>query len=77
MKKILLLSVLLFCGCDNTPSNVEVAPLVKITKVRINSGDFEIISVTHDEHEYIVMKGYQKGGIIHSPNCSCLKGEHD
>lgn len=45
-----------------------------ITKsVDVGDGCGRVFAVELDGHEYIVYDGFHEGGIIHSPNCNCLK----
>jgi hypothetical protein len=66
MKNIVLLSILLLCGCGEYPQY----PNSKTTKF---SAIDEIKTVEHDGHEFVIWDGYRNGTMIHHPSCHCLK----
>lgn len=72
MKKILicLLCAIVCCGCEDYGNQ-------RVDNTSASYMDFEIDrrlwAVEFEGHEYIIYEGYHEGGIIHSPNCKCLK----
>lgn len=70
-KYSLFLLLCFVAGCtvpDNTnqPEYIET----DTTSVsRIGNGKFNLYTVQHDGHDYVVYSGYKKGGLTHSASC--------
>ena len=64
MKKIILLLAL--CSCAPTPEKVSVDSNIKrFTVSDVN----DVYLVKIEGCEYLVLDGYESGGIIHKANC--------
>ena len=37
----------------------------------------EMRTLNYGDHTYIIWKGYQKGALIHDPDCKCHKEKND
>jgi hypothetical protein len=69
---ILIIVCLLTTGCSKPKEeNVEPIPSTTISKTEYDYG--WLATVEHDGHLFIVEGGWQKGAIIHHPDCPCLK----
>ena len=64
---LLVLPALLLVGCVE-PSLQR--PTVKKTQVA-NFTDGTLMTVEYEGHKFIVYEGYEKGGLVHHPSCSC------
>ena len=78
MKRLLALALGILLGCSESPKNEEGHHVADKTPegyaVRMNAGAEEIHFryIEVDGHEYLLMTGFHKGGIGHSPKCPCL-----
>lgn len=85
MKKLLIIlstaASLLLTGCDKDNPVDGEGRLVAVSKADTVSSltipnaasNLELRYIIFDGHEYVVMTGYRKAGITHSPRCKCLK----
>jgi len=72
MKKLALVFVVAlgFTSCDNV-SVVAPSPDHKEIESASHTGTFTIQLVKFQGHDYVVMDGYNQGGICHSESCPC------
>lgn len=73
MKKflIVLISLLCFAGCNQQPAKDDKGRDVYKVNVYYNAGILEYM--IFDEHEYVLWRNGNRGGICHSPKCKCLE----
>lgn len=57
-------------GCGE---HTDTAPAQPNVKYFIKTVFTHIFSIEIEGHDYIIFKGYQRGGIIHSESCPCKK----
>lgn len=77
MKKILIcLTAILCVSCTNDLPKVREPAYVTKTNYLGKVDDLLVAHIQYDNHEYIAFKERNGWicGIIHSPNCKCLKG---
>ena len=61
---VISLAVLLVaCGKAQPPRSTTVLDRVS-----------ELFTVVHDEHLFVIYRGYGQGGLVHHPSCPCLLG---
>lgn len=73
MKKlVLLLGLVALASCDNV-SVVAPSPDQKEIEIakRTSMNSFTVQKVEFQGHDYVVMDGYNQGGICHSESCAC------
>ena len=65
MKRLLVILALAFSGCDPNPN----APTTGV------DANFNIRTVMHDNHQWIVVCGGYRAGVsmVHHPDCDCFK----
>ena len=74
MKKILfiLFAASLLCGCDPIqPSDEKPSEPKSLSATGYHTG--WLVTVKHDDHLFIVEGKWQKGAILHHPDCPCQK----
>ena len=83
MKKLLAIGMcLMFLGCSESPVDENGRHVAE----RSGTNEFNMVMysgrgectfkyIMVDGHEYLVMIGFQKSGLTHSPNCPCQKNK--
>ena len=73
---LIIASALCLSGCEEHTDSASTQPNRSAStqpnrKVFKNSFDVCIYSLEIEGHEYIIIDGHNKGGIIHSESCPC------
>ena len=61
---LLALLALTLTGCGYKHGEID-------TNNRLNSVNDALMKAKYEGHNYIIYKGYRKGGITHDPDCPC------
>lgn len=59
---------LIFSGCESPRAEAERLEK-EHTQAKTDFGIDTLYTVAHDGHRFIVFSGYQRGGILHHPDC--------
>lgn len=73
MKLLLVFVALLFVGCEVRPKVADIATTTKVERYNLGHSD-KVWVVVIDNHDYLVMRNGNRGGITHKADCiTCEK----
>ena len=82
MKKLLAIGLCLLLGCSESPVDENGRHVAERSGTNAfnmvlcpGTGEWTFRYIMVDGHEYLVMTGYHRTGLTHSPNCPCQKNK--